>query len=109
MLEPGAMPTILAVTTTVASMDDARRLARAIVEKGLAACVQLDPVAASFYRWEGKLCDEPEVRLTIKTAERSLEGLWLFLQEEHPYDLPQFTVAPMRASPAYADWVSSAA
>ena len=59
---------ILSVTTTVATLDDAKALARAIVEERLAACVQIDAIAASFSRWEGRLCEEPEVRLSIKTV-----------------------------------------
>jgi periplasmic divalent cation tolerance protein len=107
MKETDGLPTILAVTTTVATMDDANRLARAIVEKELAACVQLDALAASVYRWQGKLRVEPEVRLTIKTAPQRLHDLRRFIEAEHPYDLPQFAVVPMHASAAYAEWVAS--
>ena len=96
---------ILTVTTTAASMEDARRLAVAIVQARLAACVQLDAIAASFYRWDGKLCDEAEVRLTIKTLPALREALQAFFAEHHPYDLPQFVAVTAGASKAYADWV----
>lgn len=96
---------ILAVTTTVANMADARELARALVERRLAACVQLDAIAASFYRWEGRLCEDAEVRLTIKTTPRLRAALEAAFEELHPYDVPQFVAAAQSASQAYGDWV----
>ena len=96
---------ILTVTTTVGSLDDAKRLARAIVEQRLAACVQLDPIEVSLYRWEGKLCENPEVRLTLKTLPRMKDELARLFAQAHPYDLPQFLCATQEASAAYADWV----
>jgi len=87
-------------------MDDARRVARALVEARLAACVQLDTIEASFYRWEGKLCEEAEVRLTIKTSPAKVEEIGAFFDEHHPYDVPQFIAAPCTASQAYAAWVA---
>lgn len=98
---------ILTVTTTVGSLDDARRLAREIVERRLAACVQLEPIAASFYRWEARLCEDPEVRLSIKTLPRLRDALQACLRELHPYELPQFLAETQQASAAYADWVRS--
>lgn len=98
---------ILAVTTTVGSLDDARHLARGIMERRLAACVQLEPIAASFYRWEGRLCEDPEVRLTIKTLPRLREALAACFAKLHPYELPQFLAQTQQASEAYADWVQS--
>lgn len=98
---------ILTVTTTVGSMDDARRLARDLVQRRLAACVQVDPIAASFYRWEGRLCEDPEVRLSIKTLPRLRHALAAGLAELHPYGLPQFLAVAQEASAGYADWVRS--
>ena len=98
---------IVTLTTTVGSLADAEALARAIVEARLGACVQLESIALSVYRWEGKACAEPEVRLTVKTVAGKLEQLESLFEEKHPYDLPQFTAWPVQASPAYADWVRS--
>jgi periplasmic divalent cation tolerance protein len=109
--EGAAMPhcnsvDLLAVTTTVGSLDDARRLAGALVQARLAACVQVDAIAASFYRWQGQLREEPEVRLTIKTSPEKAEAIRAFLDEHHPYDVPQFVAVPCTASQAYAQWVA---
>ncbi|MEJ6020775.1 divalent-cation tolerance protein CutA [Ramlibacter sp. PS4R-6] len=95
----------MTVTTTVGSLDDAKRLARGLVEAKLAACVQLDAIAASVYRWEGKVCEDAETRLTIKTLPARADALRAFLDEHHPYDVPQFVALPCRASDAYGEWV----
>ena len=96
---------ILAVTTTVASVADAQALARTILEARLAACVQLEDGLTSFYRWEGRDCADPEVRLTIKTMPACEEALQALFRDKHPYDVPQFVGVTMRASEAYAAWV----
>jgi periplasmic divalent cation tolerance protein len=98
---------VLTVTTTVGSRADAERLARAIVQRRLAACVQLEEGLTSFYRWEGKDCEDAEVRLTIKTLPACAGALQAFFSEQHPYDVPQFVAVTMRASEAYAAWVRS--
>lgn len=96
---------ILTVTTTVGTVEDAKRLARAVVEQRLAACVQVEPITASFYRWEGQLCEEPEVRLAIKTLPRVKDALERLFAQAHPYELPQFLCTTEQGSAAYADWV----
>jgi len=96
---------VLSVTTTLGSHDEARALAAHILEARLAGCVQLDTSVTSLYRWEGRLCDEQEVRLVIKTAPGYEARLQELFARHHPYDLPQFLVARMRASPAYGQWI----
>jgi periplasmic divalent cation tolerance protein len=96
---------IVTVTTTVGSLEDAKRLAREIVDRRLAACVQLDPIAASVYRWQGQLCEEPEVRLSIKTVAGRRAALQAYFAEVHPYELPQFLCESHEASEQYATWV----
>ncbi len=107
MLDVNGPCKICVVTTTVGAMDDATRLARSIVGSKLAACVQLDAIACSVYPWDGQLCADPEVRLTIKTISAKLPGLEALFRQEHPYELPQFAVCEMAASQAYGEWVSA--
>ena len=95
---------ILAVTTTVASLADARALARAIVQRRLAACVQVEEGLSLFYRWQGKECEDAEVRLTIKTLPECEEALLALFAEQHPYEVPQFLCVLMRASEGYFAW-----
>ena len=96
---------ILSVTTTVGSAAEAEALAVALMDARLAACVQVEPGVVSHYRWEGRRHADPEVRLTIKTLPAAEAALQAFFAAHHPYDVPQFLATPMRASPAYADWV----
>jgi periplasmic divalent cation tolerance protein len=96
---------ILTVTTTVGSMPAAQALAREILSARLAACVQLEPGLTSLYRWKGELCEEPEVRLVIKTLPARGPALQALFSQHHPYELPQFTAVTMQSSQAYFDWV----
>ena len=95
---------ILVVTTTVATLAQANALAKRVVEERVAACAQVDAVQ-SVYRWGEKLCEEAEVRITIKTVARKAEALEGFFEHHHPYDVPEFMSTTMQASPAYAQWV----
>jgi len=97
-------PQVLSLTTTVGSEDDARRLAWALLERHLAACVQLERLE-SHYCWEGALHAEPEVRLTLKSIPEHLAALQAFLADQHPYKLPQVLWQRLEATPAYAAWV----
>lgn len=106
MNEPQASQ-ILSVSTTVASRDDALRLARGLVAERLAACVQIDAGVTSVYRWAGAVCEEAELRLTIKTVPERLQALQDFLAAHHPYQVPQFLVSRMQASEAYWRWVGA--
>ena len=96
---------ILSLTTTVASREDAERLARALLGRRLAACVQIDDGVQSHYRWKGETCADAEVRLTIKSLPARLAAIQAFMAEQHPYELPQLLWQVMAASPAYAEWV----
>jgi periplasmic divalent cation tolerance protein len=84
----------------------AASLARALVEERLAACVNLVPDVRSFYRWEGRVQDDDEVLLVVKTREDRAEALAARVQELHPYDLPEvLELAAAGGSSAYLDWV----
>lgn len=98
---------ILAVTTTVASRAEGEVIARLLLERRLAACVQLEEGLTSFYRWQGRSCEDPEVRLTVKTLPACEGALQALFAEHHPYEVPQFVAARMRASPAYFAWVQA--
>jgi periplasmic divalent cation tolerance protein len=97
--------TILLVTTTVPTLADARRLAQGLVGQRLAACVQLDSPLTSFYRWQGRVCEDAEVRLLAKTVPERAEALQAWLAAQHPYELPQVVAVRATATHAYAQWV----
>lgn len=96
---------VVVATTTVASQDEARALARGAVAARLAACVQIEPIE-SVYRWKGELAQEPEWRLSFKTATQNLPTLRAWVHANHPYELPQWLVLQAASSAAYQDWVA---
>mgnify|MGYP001764844512 CR=1 FL=1 len=94
------------VLTTVPDEAGAETLARQIVEAGLGACAQLEPIR-SVYRWHGQTCVEPEWRLIIKTTVASYPRLETFIRARHPYELPQIVMLPISAgAPDYLQWVA---
>src|SRR5579871_5436235 len=96
----------LVVTTTLPSRDQAAALARALVDERLAACVQIVDGLRSIYRWQGQICDEPEVLCLIKTARARWEALRARVAELHPYDVPELLALPVAAGSApYLDWL----
>ena len=94
------------VLTTVGGDFDARALAQALVELRFAACVNIVPRIASIYRWEGKVSEDAEQLLIIKTADDRLAPLREELLRRHPYDVPEFVVVPIsETSDAYGTWL----
>ena len=84
----------------------AERLARALVEERLAACVNVVPGVRSFYRWEGRLEDAAELLLVAKTRADRTAALAARVRELHPYALPEvLELAVAGGSPGYLDWV----
>jgi periplasmic divalent cation tolerance protein len=95
----------LLVVTTVATREQARALARAIVELRLAACAQISAIG-SFYRWQGTLHEEPEFRVLFKTRASAYAAVEAAIRERHPYELPAIhAIVASEALPAYAEWV----
>ena len=97
----------IAVVTTVGSRDDARRIARTLVERGLVACAQIEEIE-SFYRWDDALQDDREWRLLLKTVAARYDDVEQAIRALHPYELPAIYALPVdRAFAPYAAWVRS--
>ncbi|MCQ8894787.1 MAG: divalent-cation tolerance protein CutA [Methanolinea sp.] len=93
------------VVLTTAGREDGPRIARHLVERNLAACVNTMPVE-SFYRWKGNFCDDQEVLLVIKTTLSRVEELMGEVRAVHPYELPEMIVIPIEGGfPPYLEWV----
>ena len=107
-MKPSSRYRVLSLMTTVATMADARRLARLLIERRLAACVQIEPGVASHYIWQGQQREETELRLTLKTLPGRAAAVQELFAQHHPYELPQFLTVGMDASAEYAAWVSEA-
>jgi periplasmic divalent cation tolerance protein len=97
------------VLVTCPTHDVAREISRAVVAAKHAACVNLIPGVTSIYEWEGRLCEEAEVLLLMKTQAANLDGLYQQLKSLHPYTVPEFIVLPVSAgSEPYLDWLRRA-
>jgi periplasmic divalent cation tolerance protein len=105
MGDADAMATGAMVMTTVASDEDADRLAAGLVEGRLAASVQR-LIVRSTYRWQGELRTEPEVLLLIKTASRRMDDVVAHLELHHPYDVPEILSTEAGGSAAYLSWLA---
>jgi periplasmic divalent cation tolerance protein len=93
------------VTTTAGSREEADRIASALVERRLAACVQLMPIE-SRYVWEGEVAVESEVLLLIKTREDRFDAVEATIVEVHSYEVPEIVSMPVTAgSPSYLAWI----
>jgi periplasmic divalent cation tolerance protein len=99
--------TAIAVVTTVGTRDEARRLARTLVERRLVACAQISEIE-SCYVWDGVLRDEPEFRLVLKTTDARYAALEQAIRELHPYELPAIHALPfLHIHAPYAAWIEA--
>jgi periplasmic divalent cation tolerance protein len=96
----------LLVLSTVGKAEDAQRIGRALVERGLAACVNVLPAVTSIYRWKGKLETDEERLLVIKTRADRFEALKRALVSLHPYEVPEVLALPIAdGHQPYLDWL----
>jgi periplasmic divalent cation tolerance protein len=94
------------VTTTVATKADAERIAAALVEERLAACVQVAGPIISTYRWQGAVERVTEWYCHCKTTRARYPALEARLRELHPYETPEIIALPIVAGfPAYLAWI----
>jgi periplasmic divalent cation tolerance protein len=97
--------TLVMVQTTMATEEQAERMAQAIVGARLAACVQRESIR-SVYRWKGRVESAGEFRLTAKTRAALAPRLMEFIRQSHPYELPELVVLPiLDLTAAYRDWI----
>ncbi|KLJ02413.1 divalent-cation tolerance protein CutA [Luteimonas sp. FCS-9] len=101
------MPALVCLSTCP---DDAsaQRLAQALVEDRLAACVNIVPGVRSVYRWDGRVHAEAETLLVIKTTDACLAALTARLPTLHPYDVPELVALPVAGGLAdYLHWIDA--
>ena len=101
------MPTpAIAILCTAPDAASAERIAGALVDEKLAACVNLVPGLSSTFRWEGKVQREPEVLLLIKTQRARFDAVCARVKALHPYTVPELIALPIDAStPDYLAWL----
>jgi periplasmic divalent cation tolerance protein len=96
------------VLTTLASDDEALKLVRALLERRLIACGTMLPGGRSIYRWQGKIADEREVMVLLKTRSARLEALKEAFAELHPYKVPELLAISVEAGlERYLDWINA--
>jgi|SRR5688572_5635892 len=99
----------LVVLTTLEKQEDGERLARALVEGELAACVQILPPMISIYRWQGVVERASETLLLIKTTRAAYPRLESVIKEIHPYQTPELIALSVEAGlPDYLNWLGGA-
>lgn len=93
--------------STASSPAEAEKIARALVEEQLAACVNLVPGVRSIYRWQGQIEDGVEIFLVIKTQRHLVESLISRVRALHSYSVPEVIVLPIVAgAPDYLAWLA---
>jgi periplasmic divalent cation tolerance protein len=91
---------------TVPDAGTAERLARLLIEKHLAACVNIMPGLTSVYDWQGQIETADELLLLIKTRSDRYPGLEAAIRDSHPYELPEIISVPIgQGLEAYFNWI----
>ena len=95
------------ILTTCASQEEADKIANVLIENKTAACVQISPIT-SIYRWKGKVEQENELRLTIKTTDELYPLVEKLIKENHSYEVPEIVKVPISGGmPEYLGWISA--
>jgi len=96
----------IVVLVTCGSEEEALKIANVLVEEHLAACVNLISPIRSIYRWEGKIWDEKECLLIIKTQKQRFEELEKKVKSLHSYSVPEIISLPInKGSMSYLNWI----
>ena len=105
-LEHLPMSDAIVVLTTLATVEEAVKLVQVLLERRLIACGNILPEVRSIYRWEGKVADEREVIVLLKTKAARVEALELAFGELHPYKVPELLALPVSAGlHKYLEWI----
>jgi len=99
---------MLIAWTTVASRDDAEKLAKSTIKAGLAVCVQIEGPITSVYRWEGRVEQSTEFRLMFKLLPTQSVALESHVMAQHSYDVPEWIVVPAsQIGEKYLSWAQA--
>ena len=100
--------TVIAVLTNLPDSESAFNLARELVARRVAACVNVLPASTSFYRWQGKPEEAGEHPVLVKSTLECYPALEAAIRELHPYELPEIIAWPVTVGlPAYLQWVET--
>lgn len=97
----------IVILITAGNMDEASKIAHALVERKLAACVNLIDPIRSVYRWEGKVAEDSEVLLVVKSSRELFDEVRRAVEELHSYHVPELICLPIiDGSPNYLNWLT---
>ncbi|MGH9399950.1 MAG: divalent-cation tolerance protein CutA [Thermoanaerobaculia bacterium] len=98
---------LIVVVTSVGTEEQALDIAHALIRNRQAACVNLLPNVHSIYRWKGRICDDGEFLLLIKTRAKEFDSVRETIQKLNTYELPEVLAYRVdEASPAFAAWIA---
>lgn len=98
----------IVVVTTVGTEEQAYLIARELVARRQAACVNIVPAIRSIYRWQGKICKDGELLLIVKTLQQEFEGVAATIRELHSYELPEvLSFEVSQGDQGFLDWIAS--
>jgi periplasmic divalent cation tolerance protein len=98
----------IVVVTTVGTEEQAYLIARELVARRQAACVNIIPAIRSIYRWKGKICKDGELLLIAKTLQDEFEGVAATIRELHSYELPEIlSFGVSQGDQGFLDWIAS--
>lgn len=94
------------VLITAGSNGEARKIARHLVDAGLAACANIVPSVRSIFRWKGEVTEEEETLLIVKSVSEAFDSLEVMVKAHHSYSEPEIIALPIQAgSASYLAWV----
>lgn len=98
----------IVVVTTVGTEDQANLIARELIARRHAACVNIVPGLRSVYRWKGKICTDGELMLVVKTVADEFEPIAATIRELHAYEVPEILSFPVdRGDPRFLEWIGT--
>lgn len=96
----------IVIVTSVGTEEQANGIARELIASRQAACVNIIPGVRSVYRWQGKVCEDGEWLLVIKTIDDEFEAVAETIQELHSYDLPEILAFSVtRGEKSFLEWI----
>ncbi len=102
------MPDYTVIFITTGSLDEAEKIGRALVEEKLVACSNIVSPIRSIYRWQGKICDDKEALMILKTKKELFKQIEKRVKALHSYDVPEVISMPIiEGSKEYLSWLNS--
>jgi len=100
------MKSYIQITTTTETKEQAQTIAQHLVDKKLAACIQIVGPITSIYRWKGKVENTPEWFCLIKTKDELFNKVETVIKSLHPYEIPEIIAVPIvKGSKEYLQWI----